>query len=470
MKKLSVLILAFLIVLLLAAPTALAQSITGDKVVMGENYVLRQGETLDGNLAVFGGSAEIEPGATVHGDLSILGGSAIVDGLITGNVTSLGGSLQLNETAVLDGNLANLGGSVNEAPGAVVRGDRFNGFNRLNPAPITPTLDFQQETPRSWFSRFINWQLGTVGSILLMGLLSLVLVLVAPRAVSRVASAVAAQPGLAFIFGFLTLILGILAGAILLIACGLGLLVWLVLTAASVLGWVGVSLWLGQRLLTSLKTRSASSIGEVLLGVVLITLLSRLPCIGWLCGLVFGSLGLGAVVLTRFGTQDANGPSRTAQPLAPRPVMDAPLGAGPLAAGPLALPPASGGGTGGDFAPLPEPTDLELAAPPFAPSSLPAAPDEPVIVAPDLPASVAPVEPVAVDDTSNVALPEVAAGHALTDIVGIAAEIADKLQAAGITTVAELAALSPTELAAASGVSVTQVIVEDWVGQAQRLA
>jgi predicted flap endonuclease-1-like 5' DNA nuclease len=430
MKRAGLLVGVVLVVLLLAAaaaPMAFAQGITGDKVVMGDNYVLAAGETLDGNLAVLGGTAEIENGATVRGDVSVLGGSLEVDGTVTGNVTVLGGSTQLNESAVIEGDLANLAGSVRRAPGAVVRGDTFNGFapGRITPRGTTPFWGSERGTPQSWFSRFINWQLGTIGSILLMGLLGLVLVLVAPRAVGRVASAAAVQPALAFGIGFLTLILGLLAGALLLIACGLGLLVWLALVAATVLGWIGVALWLGQRLLKALSMRSASAVAQVLVGVVLITLLSRLPCIGWLFSIVFGSLALGAVVLTRFGTQDADTP-RPAAPVAP-----------------------DLGGSGGAFA-LPAASGLSEA---------------PVTGVEGAASGVTP----AADAAGGVTPGPVAAERPLTDVAGIDAAIADRLRTAGIQTLAELASANAVELSALTGVPMEQIMAEDWIGQAQRL-
>lgn len=306
---------AFILAAAVGLPAAMAQGFDGDRVVLGENYTLRSGEVLDGNLAILGGTAQIEPDATVRGDVTVAGGVLTVDGRITGNLSLMGGTVRLNETAVVEGDLASFAGSVERATGAEVRGDYFSGLrtpSRMDPAPVIPDFPGSETTPRSWLSRFISWQLGTIGSILLMGLLGIVLVLVAPRAVGRVASATAVQPALTFGVGFLTLVVGSLAGAILLIACGLGLLVWLALIAAGILGWIGVALWLGQRMLGALRLHTASATGEVLAGVVAITLLARLPwCFGWLAWLIFVSWGLGAVVVTRFGTQDAQGPSNT---------------------------------------------------------------------------------------------------------------------------------------------------------------
>jgi len=309
----AVLVAAFIILAVAGLPAAMAQGSDGDRVVLGENYTLRTGEVLDGNLAVLGGTAHIETDAMVRGDVTVAGGVLTVDGRIAGNVSLMGGSVYLGDTAVVEGDLASFAGSVDQAPGAEVRGDVFSGLrtpSRIDPAPVIPDIPGSETTPRNWLSRFLAWQLGTIGSILLMGLLGIVLVLVAPRAVGRVASATAIQPALTFAIGFLTLVVGALAGAILLIACGLGLLVWLALIAAGILGWIGVALWLGQRILGSLRLHTASATGEVLAGVVAITLLARLPwCFGWLAWLIFVSWGLGAVVMTRFGTQEAQGPS-----------------------------------------------------------------------------------------------------------------------------------------------------------------
>lgn len=294
-----------------AAPVQ-AQGFGGDRIVLGDNYVLESGQALDGNLVVLGGTATVEAGSTVHGDVNAAGGLVTIDGTVTGNVGVFGGALRLGDTAVVEGDLSSLGGSLDRAAGATVRGDVFNGLRTPSvPSDGAPfggdTFDINP-TEDSWFVSFLKWQLGTAGSILLMLLLGVVLIVVAPRAVERVATATALQPALTFGVGFLTLVLGVLAGAILLIACGLGLLVWLLLLAGVLLGWIGVSLWLGRQLFRAFHVRSSVPIVQMVVGVILITLLSRLPwCFGWLAGLIFSSWGLGAVVTTRFGTQDVHG-------------------------------------------------------------------------------------------------------------------------------------------------------------------
>lgn len=297
-----------LLMLVMTVPLAHAQGWDGDKFVFNEDYVLRADDVLSGNLAVAGGSATLTAGSIVNGDVAVLGGRLVVAGTIRGSVAVFGGTAELTDTAIIEGDLASFGAQVTRAPGAIVRGERFSGFTGPGaPAkPIeVPPMDASQ--PPSLLRRYVAWQAGTLGLMLLLVLLGVLAVLIAPTVVERVASAAAAQPAFSFGLGLLTLVLGILAGALLLIACGLGLLVWLALLLALVVGWIAMGLWLGQRLLLALKVRQASALAEVVIGISLITVLSRFPflCIGSLFGVVVASMGLGAVVQTRFGTQGA---------------------------------------------------------------------------------------------------------------------------------------------------------------------
>jgi hypothetical protein len=83
------------------------------------------------------------------------------------------------------------------------------------------------------------------------------------------------------------------------------------LGAAGLFGWIGVGTLVGERLLQALNARGIAPIWAAGLGTLLITLISTglsaafcLAPFGWLMVFVLGCLGLGAVVLTRFGTTD----------------------------------------------------------------------------------------------------------------------------------------------------------------------
>ncbi len=271
-----------------AGPTAFAQSGGDGKIVFNEAYTLKAGEILSGDLAVFGGSVTLEPGSTVGGDVVLFGGQLVVDGAITGNVAAFGGHVALGDLAVLAGDFAALGGSIDRSPGAEIQGETLIGLRSLDFSRLGVRIPEMDVTPplegtTQLLKRFFLWQLRTFGTALLLATLGLAALLVAPRNIGRIASAAAAQSAVSFGMGLLTLLLALFSGALLLIACGLGLLVWLALFFGLLLGWIGVGLWVGQRLLAALKVRTASSIPEAIVGIFLITVLAELPfCIGFL--------------------------------------------------------------------------------------------------------------------------------------------------------------------------------------------
>jgi len=312
--------LVVLATMILLTPVIWAQEPTGgDRLVIGQALVLSEGEEVDGNLIVLlGGSATLEDGSVVRGDVAVFGGSAIVAGAVQGNVVVFGESISLEDTAVVEGDLVAFGGSVSRSPGAIVSGEVLGStmplpfleqfgrpFRSERPGPpLPPVRESQRASVWGVLGSIIVWQFRTLGTALFFALLGVVLLALAPRAMGRIASAAAQGTFGSFGMGLLTLAVGVLLGLLLLIACCLGLIVWLALGAAWLVGWVTMGLWLGQRLLQALNVRNASSIGEVAVGVFLITILTQLPaCIGFFIGLILGCTGLGAVVLTRFGAR-----------------------------------------------------------------------------------------------------------------------------------------------------------------------
>ncbi len=308
-RRVVITVLVCMVLLFGAAPAVLAQSPDGDRLIVGQNFVLAEGERINGNLSVIGGNAELGTESLVDGDVAVLGGRLRVGGTVTGDIVVFGGSITLDESAVVRGSVAGIGSSVSRSPGATVDGDLFDTEslpipNRLTPPIAPPALPVPNapKPPQAW--SFILWPIQALGWSLVMALATALAVLIAPRNVGRVANTVASQPLMSFIVGFFSFAMAALAGLVLLICCCLGLFVWLAAAVAVLVGWAAVGLWVGQSLLSMFRVRDVASFLEAAIGVFLITFLSRLPpCFGGLIGLLIASLGLGAVVLTRFGTQ-----------------------------------------------------------------------------------------------------------------------------------------------------------------------
>jgi hypothetical protein len=167
--------------------------------------------------------------------------------------------------------------------------------------------------------------LNALGTALVLALLALLVVSLWPKPTGLVANTVWRSPAASFGVGLLTLL--VVAGLVvlLIITICLSPLLALATAVAWLFGWIALGWLVGRRLLAALKAKNVAPVWEAGLGVFLITLLGAVPCIGWLVWLVGGAFGLGAVVLTRFGSQRYNG----TQP-APPPEPSDVLPAGPI--------------------------------------------------------------------------------------------------------------------------------------------
>lgn len=332
MRGLRVLAAVLVAVMLLAVASpalAFGGTLPDGKVVFGEDFTLEAGETLDGDLAVFGGDVTLEEESQVDGDAVVWGGNVEVAGTVWGDVAVFGGNVYLAETAVIDGDLMVVGGQVDREEGAQVRGQQVvtpqgEGWRWGWPlgVPFFRGWYFPPHDMAGGLLLRLLWQgVQLVLTVVLMaGLAGLVAVLW-PGPASRVGrtSLESVLPSLGV--GLLTMLVGavvVLGLLITLCLAPVGLVAAVALGVATVFGWVALGILIGERLMSALTTRSVSPFWTAALGAGLLTLLSNLmgliPCVGWAGGFLVASIGLGAVVLTRFGTVDypSAGPPLTA--------------------------------------------------------------------------------------------------------------------------------------------------------------
>ncbi len=298
---------------LLPAPVQ-AQTETGDRVIFGQSYTLPAGHRLKGDLAVFGGAVTLEEESRVEGDIVIAGGSLRVAGRVDGDIAVLGGSLSLLSTAYVDGDVAVLGGNVSRAEGAVVTGEMVTGFawgglkSFKRPGitiPEIPRISVRASGADLLVQAFLRF-LSALLLAALMGALAVAVVSFAPEATHRVRDALVISPGLSLVVGAITWIL--VFGLVAFLALTICLLpVAFLLTVALLLsmlwGWIALGWILGDRLLRALDVGDPNPLLASVIGVSLISLISRLPCLGSLLSLLGAAVGLGAVILTRGGRQ-----------------------------------------------------------------------------------------------------------------------------------------------------------------------
>ncbi len=311
-----ILLLGILVVLVGLPTAAFAQGVDhGDQVIFGGSYTLEADETLNGDLVVFGGNVELETDFIVYGDILIFGGTITVDGEIDGDLIVIGGSVDLEENAVLHQDLITPGGSVSRAEGAQIFGQVITETNI--PVDITiPRIfsgDFPTEIPSPPVIVRSNPFWGVIWFFfrtLAFAALAVLVVMFVPKQADRASDTVLAQPILSGGLGILTIVVAIPLLVILMITIILipvSLLGLLLLAVAGLFGWITLGLEIGQRLSQLFNSEWPAAVAAGV-GTFVLTIVSfgigEIPCIGWIAPFLVTSVGLGAVILTRFGTQE----------------------------------------------------------------------------------------------------------------------------------------------------------------------
>ncbi len=295
---------------LLATPVA---ADLGSTALLGQSFVLEAGQRLNGDVAIFAGSADVGQGAVITGDLAVIGGSARIDGTIEGDAVVLGGSMSLGPDAWVKGDVVAMGELARD-PGAQIGGDIVAGSERSReleevrqrlqeqsvlPEAVTalPAIDGGDST--LW--QVLRWVIGVVGLIVVCVVASAIL----PEAVQHISEVMGRSAVLSAAVGLVTVLASILLVPLLVvIVVGIPVAIVLVIALGLALlcGWASAARLVGRKLLDLLKISSSSAVLHVAVGVTTLAVLGRVPCLGTLLSLVLAFWGLGAVVLTRFGT------------------------------------------------------------------------------------------------------------------------------------------------------------------------
>jgi hypothetical protein len=231
-------------------------------------------------------------------------------------VASIGGSVHLGSTAVVRGDVVTLGSGLSRDEGSVIEGKVTSSevggpFDLTLPGVVVPRVDLR---PLSWTFNF-GWYF--LRAFLLAALAALV-VMFWPLRVGRVAQTVVSQPVAAGLLGLLSFVVAIPLLVLLVLSICLSpvaLLGGLVLVAAYMFGWIAIGLEVGQRIAAAFRQDWTLAVSAAI-GTLALTLvvygINFIPCIGAVAPVVTYCLGLGAVILTRFGGQEYLGAPRAA--------------------------------------------------------------------------------------------------------------------------------------------------------------
>ena len=294
---------------------------------------------------IVAGDVELELGEMqisghVLGNVRSQGKVIRITGQVDGDVTMPRGIVELGSDAVVGGRVFVEQGLVQASPGAQVGsievdeelsrrevddmfsvGYNFRGIDDLiNILPFTDGEFFRNfefnfrhgHRMFPFYTPFTGWT-GRVasrilGMVVIFALAALVYTLF-PRNTKNITRAVDQKTGPAILWGVLAVILAVpiaILLAITIIGIPLILVEFLLLAVAWIMGYTGVSLWLGGRVLKSSSAETANPLGKLGLGVLLLGIIGIIPILGGLVGIGVFMLAVGAALSTRFGTENLN--------------------------------------------------------------------------------------------------------------------------------------------------------------------
>ncbi|MBN2043523.1 MAG: hypothetical protein JW757_00780 [Anaerolineales bacterium] len=303
-----------------------------DEVVFFGTFRLESGDILDGNLVVFGGVVTLEEESEVTGDVLVFGGNVTASGTVGNNLVAIGGVVRLEGTAIVKGDLI--------APATVVRRDEqariFGQIITENipeievPEIEQPEMPEMPELPEitppnpTFFNRLstalrpVVSFFGVIARALIFSAVAVLAGLVLPKNTTVVRETIERQPVLSGGFGLLSM--GVFVAAVILLALlsitvilipltvSLILLLSLGVTLGSVYGLIAIGGEVGRRIMEVAKQDWTPTLQTAIgaFGLTFLLGLLSLGLWGFLGGLLWtvaGAVGLGSVLLTRFGTQ-----------------------------------------------------------------------------------------------------------------------------------------------------------------------
>lgn len=312
-----------------------------DEVVFGRDFTLNSGRTISGDLVLLGGSLTMQEDSLVTGQVVVFGGDANIFGHVQGDLVVVGGSLQLDDAAVVDGDLVVPTGLVDIAQGALVGGTIIDdvqfpwgdGQWREN-NNYNYDYDYNYSQGGGVVRQFARGVVGDFVWLLFrsvaMATVALLVVLFMQKHMQRVADTMLAQPPLAGGIGLAGVVVTVMATVALgltLVLIPVAILLPFVLVVAWGFGWISLGLEVGRRMSQAFKATWSPAL-QAPLGTFALSfatgVVSWVPCFGWILGFVIGLAGFGAVILTRFGTQNYPDGDGALAPVAPAPAFPAP--------------------------------------------------------------------------------------------------------------------------------------------------
>ena len=252
----------------------------------------------DKSIIKIGSDVVIEAGQKVRNAVAI-GGQITVRGAVDNHIVAVGGSVVLTKTALVGGNVVSLGGVIVVARDSQVGGS-LTEINSSNLYDFLTTAMSAEWEGWSWIFAVIS-----LAIFLVIMVLALLIVALLPKPVRTVADAIGENTFKVILCGLLGLVLIVPLALLLTISVvGIALipLEVIVVACSILLGFIAVGQLIGRKVYQLLKRPNPGMVRETFWGLIILWLIGWLPYIGWMAKAVAIVIGLGATLVTRFGT------------------------------------------------------------------------------------------------------------------------------------------------------------------------
>jgi hypothetical protein len=231
----------------------------------------------------------------------VLRGQITISGTVEQNVVAIGGSIVLTRTAVVNGDVVALGGIIVMGKGADVHGT----LTEINSSNISAAIsDLLSDDWEGWSWLFAIFSVVVFFAILILALLIVALI---PKPIQVIAETIKTNTFKVSLSGLLGLLL-IVPIAVLLTISVIGIVLipleMILVVSAALLGFIAVSQLVGRRVLILIKRTGGGVIRQTFWGLITLWLIGWIPYVGWIIKVLAVVLGLGGVIMTRFGTKE----------------------------------------------------------------------------------------------------------------------------------------------------------------------
>ncbi len=294
----------------------LAPAVSSARVMVAENIYVGPQEVVDTVVCI---ACSVRVEGVVEQDVVVIAGNADIQGRVDGAAVVVGGNLDsagpIDDDVVVvagraklgadvDGDAVAVAGGLSLAPGIAIDGDAVAVFGSIRGADRAVIAGDVVEIAGESIAPFaISGLLIGLFVFLLAVLLIHPLLVMLGFAVLRerrfrvLADTAAQRGGFSFVIGIGTSFALFIVSIVASLTFPVPLPVFLFFIVLSIVGYCGVSYWVGRGIL-----RNAGVLGAAFTGALLITFIQFIPVIGWLVMFAFWNIAIGCAVLSGFGT------------------------------------------------------------------------------------------------------------------------------------------------------------------------